>query len=122
MKLWVRLAIAGAVLFASSAAFAQMRKIYELPPVSYPDACLEKHIEGTVVLRFHVEPNGKIRDIAVTKTVPDCPQMTAAALRAVRHAKVYPLPPGTRLLKQSIEVPVTFSVSEANLNSQGDSN
>jgi TonB family protein len=104
-----------AVFVCATAAQAQMRKIYDLPPVAYPDACLEKRIEGTVVLRFHVEPNGKIQDIAVTKAVPECPQMTAAALEAVKHATVYPLPPGTRLLHQSVEVPVKFSISQSEL-------
>ena len=89
-----------------------MRKIYDLPAVDYPEECLDRKVEGTVVLRFHVTQSGKIKDIKVTKTVPACPAFTKAALTAVRHAKVYPLPAGTRLLRQTIEVPITFAVNK----------
>jgi TonB family protein len=97
--------------FSSSSARADgMRKIYDLPSVAYPEACMDKQVEGTVVLRFKVTPRGRIQDITVAKEVSACPQFTTAALSAVRHAHVYPLPPGVRLLKQSIEVPITFSM------------
>ena len=105
-------ALISAIAFGFGSAQAQMRKIYELPSVQYPETCLERHIEGTVVLRFDVTPSGKIKDIRIAKTVAACPEFTGAALSAVRRARVYPLPSGTRLLKQSIEVPITFSVSE----------
>ena len=101
-----------AISFWSVLSLGGMRRIYELPAVEYPEACLDRHIQGTVVLNFKVNSHGKIEDIRVIKEVPACPEFTGAALSAARHARFFPPPPGVRLLRQSIEIPVTFSVSE----------
>src|ERR1700733_14317942 len=81
-------------LMGSGYARADMRPIYQLPEVAYPEACMDRQVEGTVVLRFKVNSRGKIENIQVTKEVPACPEFTTAALSAVRHARVFPLPPG----------------------------
>ena len=109
--IWPSLIVTALLGCAFQAQSDGMHRIYELPSADYPEECLAKRIEGTVILRFHVTSSGKIKDIVVAKTVKACPAFTQAALNAVRHAKVYPLPPGQRILTQTIEIPITFTVS-----------
>lgn len=49
--------------------------------MSYPQSCIDQHIEGRVVVSFIVDKTGQVRDAVVVKSV--APELDAEALRVV---------------------------------------
>jgi TonB family protein len=71
--------------------------------IKYPKNALKKEIEGIVMVRFVITPNGEVTDVKITKTVS--PEIDEEALRVVRAMPKWK--PG---LQDNIPVPVFFDV------------
>jgi TonB family protein len=71
--------------------------------IKYPKTALKKEIEGIVMVRFVITPNGEVKDVKITKTVS--PEIDEEALRVVRAMPKWK--PG---LQDNIPVPVFFDV------------
>ena len=72
----------------------------------YPDIARVKNIEGRVVVRFVITPNGGIRKVEVAKRSRNR-ALNLAALRAVQDAAPFPKPP-KRLFKGEISLELTI--------------
>ena len=72
----------------------------------YPDIAKVKNIEGRVVVRFVITPDGGIRKVEVAKRSRNR-ALDLAALRAVQDAAPFPKPP-RRLFKGEIPLELTI--------------
>lgn len=72
----------------------------------YPDIARVKNIEGRVVVRFVITPDGGIRKVEVAKRSRNR-ALDLAALRAVQDAAPFPKPP-RRLFKGKIPLELTI--------------
>lgn len=71
--------------------------------IKYPKSALKKEIEGNVIVRFVITPNGEVTDAKVTKAVS--PEVDEEALRVVRSMPKWK--PG---LQDNIPVSVFFDI------------
>lgn len=72
----------------------------------YPDIARVKNIEGRVVVRFVITPDGGIREVKIAKRSRNR-ALDLAALRAVQDAAPFPKPP-RRLFKGEIPLELTI--------------
>lgn len=72
----------------------------------YPDIARVKNIEGRVVVRFAITPDGGIREVEVAKRSRNR-ALDLAALRAVQNAAPFPKPP-RHLFKGEIPLELTI--------------
>ena len=72
----------------------------------YPDIARVKNIEGSVVVRFVITPDGGIREVEVAKRSRNR-ALDLAALRAVQNAAPFPKPP-RHLFKGEIPLELTI--------------
>lgn len=77
----------------------------------YPDVARVKNIEGLVVVRFIITPDGGVREVKVIQYSRN-PALDLAALRAVKDAAPFPKPP-KRLFKGEIplELMIVFELT-----------
>jgi protein TonB len=77
----------------------------------YPDVARVKNIEGRVVVRFIITPDGGVREVKVTQCSRN-QALDLAALRAVKDAAPFPKPP-RRLFKGEIplELMIVFELT-----------
>eukprot|EP01037_Dinobryon_pediforme_P011292 gene11292-11379_t len=79
--------------------------------IQYPLDARQNNLEGTVVLTFIVDKDGKVSDVKISKSVS--PSIDAEALRVIRNSPNWIA--GTqfgRNVKVSYGVPVTFKLSD----------
>ena len=76
--------------------------------IHYPQAAIDNLIEGTVVVAFNVETDGKLKDIKVVR--PLDPDLETEAVRVVTLMPVWiPATDATgKAILQHVEIPVKF--------------
>jgi protein TonB len=74
--------------------------------VQYPDFEKRAGLEGTVVVRFVVTPDGRAEDIAVARGVS--PGLDAAAIAGVRRQRFTPGRQNGQPVRVRLAVPVRF--------------
>ena len=72
----------------------------------YPDTARIRQIEGRVVVRFVITPDGSVRELEVAKGSRNN-ALDLAALRAVQYAAPFPKPP-RNLFKEEIPLELTI--------------
>lgn len=72
----------------------------------YPDMAKLNHIEGRATVRFIIGLDGSVRDARLVKTSTNR-DLDAAALKAVRDAAPFPIPP-RRFFKKDITLELTI--------------
>lgn len=72
----------------------------------YPDIARVRNVEGRVVIRFVITPDGDIREVEIAKHSRN-KALDLAALRAVQDAAPFPKPPG-RLFQGEIPLELTI--------------
>ena len=73
----------------------------------YPDQAREAGVDGTVIVSALVDPQGRVRDAKVVKSIP---MLDAAALAAVRQWQFTPYLDGGQAVWAWTRVPVRFSL------------
>ncbi len=81
------------------------KAIHAVAPV-YPEAARRRAVQGVVTLRVLVGPDGTVRQVRVTRSIPE---LDAAAVAAVRQWTFRPGTIGGRKVAVWIDVPVRFS-------------
>ncbi|MDD2982955.1 MAG: energy transducer TonB [Crocinitomicaceae bacterium] len=77
--------------------------------IKYPETAIQQGIEGKCYLRFIVGTDGTIKDVRVTRGVPDCPECDAEARRVVRSMpKWKPGKIGGKGVQSYFDLPVNF--------------
>jgi protein TonB len=82
-------------------AIKEPRKLKNVAPV-YPDVAARGNVEGVVILEIAIEPNGKVDDVRVLRSIP---LLDAAAVAAARQWVFAPT------LYRGVPVSVTMTVS-----------
>jgi len=78
----------GTLQIAPTAEFDSAPRVLSSPFPDYPPHLRRAGVEGRVVVRFTVEPDGSVGDPAVQGTAP--PQLAALALDAIRQWRFTP--------------------------------
>ncbi len=82
-------------------AIKEPRKLKNVAPI-YPDIAARAMVEGVVILEIAIEPNGKVDDVRVLRSIP---LLDAAAVAAARQWVFAPT------LYRGVPVSVTMTVS-----------
>ena len=82
----------------------------------YPEKALQAGIEGTIVVQFYVDENGKIGNCTVLKGLPG-KGLDDAAVEAIRKTAFQPARQGGQNVGATIAVPVLFQLSTEHLKS-----
>jgi len=85
------------------------RKVRDVEPV-YPSAARSARIEGVVILQVTIDPQGKVRDAKVLRTIP---LLDEAALDAVLQWEYTPMLVNGQPISIGITVSVTFTLPAA---------
>ena len=93
-------------LVETSISYLEMVRLKIEKHKKYPDIARVKNIEGRVVVRFVITPDGGIRKVEVAKRSRNR-ALDLAALRAVQDAAPFPKPP-RRLFKGEIPLELTI--------------
>ena len=93
-------------LVETSISYLEMVRLKIEKHKKYPDIARVKNIEGRVVVRFVITPDGGIRELEVAKRSRNR-ALDLAALRAVQNAAPFPKPP-RRLFKGAIPLELTI--------------
>ena len=75
----------------------------------YPPKALRNKIAGTVVVRFEVDEDGKVKKARISRGIEDLNQ---AALEAVRAWKFRPAVKAGQKVQVTLEAPVTFELPQ----------
>ena len=75
----------------------------------YPPKAVRNKISGTVVVRFEVDEDGKVKKARVSRGIEDLNQ---AALDAVRAWKFRPAVKAGQKVQVTLEAPVTFELPQ----------
>jgi periplasmic protein TonB len=86
----------------------QPAKLLSSKRPQYPALAARNKIEGTVLVRFVVDTNGKVKDARVVQGIPD---LHEAALESVRGWKFKPAIRAGRKAKVTLEAPVVFQLA-----------
>jgi TonB family protein len=78
--------------------------------LQYPDAAFSQNISGTVVLRFVVEPSGRISNIETLKAVGG--GCTQEAIRIVKKIEWYPGLKDNKAVRVCIPLEITFDIAK----------
>lgn len=81
------------------------------PPPPYPREALERRWQGTTLLRVEVLADGAAGSIEIAKSSGHS-NLDEAATEAVRHWKFLPARSGGAALGSTVEIPVTFRLTE----------
>ena len=92
--------------YVTSYSYLEMVRLKIERHKKYPDIARIKNIEGRVVVRFVITPDGGIREVEVAKRSRNR-TLDLAALRAVQDAAPFPKPP-RRLFKGAIPLELTI--------------
>ena len=80
------------------------------PAPDYPESAIERGLEGTVLLRVTVNPEGKATGVQIYQS-SGTSALDDAALRTVRHWSFVPAKRGTEAVSGQVIVPVDFSLN-----------
>ena len=75
----------------------------------YPPKAARNRIQGTVVVRFEVDEEGKVKKARISRGIED---LNNAALDAVRAWKFRPAIKAGRAVQVTLEAPVTFELPQ----------
>jgi protein TonB len=78
--------------YATPSSYLEMVKLKIEKNKKYPDTARIRHIEGSVIIRFVITPEGDIKAAEVVKT-SRYRSLDTAALKAVKDAAPFPKPP-----------------------------
>lgn len=92
--------------YVTSYSYLEMVRLKIERHKKYPDIARVKNIEGRVVIRFVITPEGGVRALELAKTSRH-KALDKAALRAVEAAAPFPKPP-RRLFKGAIPLELTI--------------
>ncbi len=81
------------------------------PPPKYPAEALRRKQEGTVLVLVHVNAEGRVTDLNLTKSSGH-DLLDDAALRAVRGWRFQPAKAGGFAVESKVEVPVDFRIQD----------
>jgi protein TonB len=76
----------------TSGSYLEMVRLKIEQHKSYPEMAKTSHIEGRVIIRFVISPEGDVRELHVAKS-SNQKVLDVAALRAVKEAAPFPKPP-----------------------------
>ncbi|WP_291299027.1 energy transducer TonB, partial [Elioraea sp.] len=76
-------------------------------PPTYPQAAVARGLEGTVLVRVLIAPDGTTREVVLHRS-SGATLLDRAALEAVRHWAFMPAAVGGRAVPAWVEVPVRF--------------
>jgi protein TonB len=77
----------------------------------YPKRCWEQGINGSVLIRFVVEKDGRVSNAIAVEQTPKCPEFTAEAIRVINSTPRWI--PGThngQNVRSYLEIPIRMSV------------
>ncbi|MBL1266022.1 energy transducer TonB [Methylomicrobium sp. RS1] len=80
------------------------------PPPEYPEIAMERGLEGKVLMKVHVLPNGKPDSITVVKSSGQ-KVLDDAAVKTVRRWSFVPAKRGDAPIAGWVTVPITFNLS-----------
>ena len=83
------------------------------PSVQYPPISYDNAEEGTVTLRFIVQPDGSVSDIRIARSSGH-PRLDAAAVRSLRQAKFQPATCHGKPIAMQIHQSFTFELTDDN--------
>ena len=86
----------------------QVKPIYQVPPV-YPPGAKAKGIQGVVRLKAVIAKDGTVKDIEV---VAGNPELTGAAVDAVRHWRYVPAKVGGKPIEIGTTIDVVFRLDQ----------
>lgn len=92
--------------FAASYSYLDLVRLRIEREKEYPEVARAQKVEGQVVIRFVITPEGGVRALEVAKA-SSSPELDNAALRAVRDAAPYPKPP-RRVFKGELPLELTI--------------
>lgn len=93
----------------SKAAVAQIKKLL-VQNLVYPEQMLENGMEGQVVLKVDITPNGKIKEASIAKSINI--YFDKAALSAIKGIKALHLKGGKYSGVATVYVPINFSIAQ----------
>lgn len=77
----------------------------------YPQRAMENGIEGKVYVRFIVSTEGQISDVTVQRSIPDCPECDAEAIRLTESMPNWmPAKTAGKPVKSYFNLPVVFKL------------
>ena len=77
----------------------------------YPETAIENNYQGKCIVKFAVDVDGTIRDIRVSRNVPNCPECDREALRVVKlMPKWIPGHIDGKPVRSHFELPVNFQL------------
>jgi periplasmic protein TonB len=92
--------------FMTAASYLDMVRLKIESRKRYPEAAKARSIEGRVTIRFVLDTDGSVRDVAVTKGARN-KSLNVAALAAVQRAAPFPRPP-SNLFKGELPLELTI--------------
>ena len=92
--------------FMTAASYLDMLRLKIESRKRYPEAAKARSIEGRVTIRFVLETDGNVRDVAITKGARH-KSLNVAALDAVHRAAPFPRPPSS-LFKGELPLELTI--------------
>ena len=92
--------------YAASYSYLDLVRLRIEREKEYPEVARTQKVEGQVVIRFVITPEGGVRALEVAKA-SNSPELDNAALRAVRDAAPYPKPP-RRIFKGEVPLELTI--------------
>lgn len=76
----------------------------------YPTRCLEKRINGSVIIRFVVEKDGRVSHLVAVEQTPKCPEFSAEAIRIIQSAPRWiPGKHEGRYVRSYLEIPIKMT-------------
>ena len=77
----------------------------------YPEKAAKERIEGKVYVRFQVDAEGKASDVSIAKTIPNCPECNAEAIRLIKLVPQWnPAIEKGKAMKSYLNMPVMFDL------------
>lgn len=82
--------------------------------LKYPQAVIDKPIQGKCYVKFVVDTEGSISDVKITRGIKDCPECDQEAIRLVKAMpKWIPGKNNGKVVKSYFNLPIEFKLSEA---------
>jgi len=77
----------------------------------YPARCLDKGINGDVIIRFVVEKDGSVSHVTAVQQTPKCPEFAAEAIRVIKNSPRWiPGKHNGSYVRSCLEIPIKMSV------------
>ena len=89
-----------------------MNKFFEyiIDNFVYPARCLDKGINGYVMIRFVVEKDGSVSNATAIQQTPKCPEFTAEAIRVIKNSPRWiPGKQNGNYVRSYLEIPIKMS-------------